>query len=129
MLCLVNYARLHQSLPAVVAAEPLFRSAALKARDIATCGRFEHDPCGQGVWSVLEPAGESDYVTGENILMASAEIASPRHALNSWLNSAGHRENLFRAEWTDQGIALLPEATVDGHAGTNVWVSHFGYRR
>ena len=129
MLCLVNYARARQGLSPVVAAEPLLTSAALKARDIATCGRFDHDPCGRGVWSVVPPVGAGEYAAGENIAMFASETAAPRSVIHGWLNSTGHRENLFRPEWTDQGVALLPATTVDGRSGMNVWVSQFGYRR
>lgn len=129
MLCLVNYARLRRGLSPVAAAEPLLRSAALKAHDISTCRRFDHDPCGRGAWSVLEAAGAGGYATAENIALVSAETASPRHVVHLWLTSSGHRENLFRPEWTVQGVALLSRQTVDGRPGMNVWVSHFGYEQ
>lgn len=132
MLCLVNYARARQGLAPAVPIAPLLGASALKARDIDSCGRFDHDPCGTGARRVFElvayGAGSSRFGTGENIAIVSADLASPRRVLNGWLNSDGHRENLFRSDWSEQGVALLPRATVDGHADVNVWVSQFGFR-
>jgi uncharacterized protein YkwD len=133
MICLVNYARTRRGLPAVSTVQALLASAALKAREIDGCERFAHDPCGTGSGRVFElvayGAGSSGYATGENIALVSANAASPRRVLNGWLNSDAHRENLFRADWTEQGVALLAHATVGDVADVNLWVSQFGYRR
>jgi uncharacterized protein YkwD len=132
MLCLVNYARLRRGLVPVTPAGELATSAALKARDIARCGRFAHDPCGPGAALAFRraryAAGFSRAAEGENIALMPAEAASPRLILNAWLNSPDHRGNIFRTDWREQGIALVPDATVDGQTRVNVWVSHFGYR-
>jgi uncharacterized protein YkwD len=133
MVCLVNYARARRGLPAVATVQALLASAALKAREIDGCERFAHDPCGTGSGRVFDlvayGAGSSGYTTGENIALISANAASPRRVLNGWLNSDSHRENLFRADWTEQGVALLAHSTVGDVADVNLWVSQFGYRR
>jgi len=132
MLCLVNYARAKRGLQPVATAVPLSTAAALKARQIAQCDRFDHDPCGTGSGAVFDLAkykvGTSSWGTGENLAMASVQIASPRHILNGWLESEGHRETLFRPDWREQGVALLPGVTLEGHPDINVWVSDFGFR-
>ena len=132
MLCLVNYARARKGLAPLATAVPLSTAAALKARQIADCGRFDHDPCGTGANAVFDvsgyKAGVTQWGTGENLAIASAAIASPRRILNGWLESEHHRENLFRTDWREQGVALLPGISLDGHPNVNVWVSDFGYR-
>jgi len=132
MLCLVNYARAQRGLQPVATAVPLSTAAALKARQIAQCDRFDHDPCGTGSDVVFDLAkykvGASRWGTGENLAMASVQIASPRHILNGWLESDGHRETLFRPDWREQGVALLPGVTLEGHLDINIWVSDFGFR-
>jgi uncharacterized protein YkwD len=132
MLCLVNYARARRGLAGMATAVPLSTAAALKARQIAECGRFDHDPCGMGANAVFDTAqykaGAIRWGTGENLAMASVQIASPRRILNGWLESEDHRENLFGADWREQGVALLPGVTLEGHPDINVWVSDFGFR-
>ena len=132
MLCLVNYARARKGLAPLATAVPLATAAALKARQIADCGRFDHDPCGTGANAVFDvsgyKAGVTRWGTGENLAIAGVGIASPRRILNGWLESVRHRENLFRADWREQGVALLPGISIDGHPNVNVWVSDFGYR-
>jgi hypothetical protein len=50
-------------------------------------------------------------VTGENIWESSGNFAS-QHAdlaadiMKGWMNSAGHRENILRAEFTDLGVGV-----------------------
>lgn len=51
---------------------------------------------------------------------------APRVALDRWLNSPGHRENLFRPEWRTIGIALLPGADVERVRQGVIWVNEFG---
>jgi uncharacterized protein YkwD len=132
MLCLVNYARARRGLQPVATAVPLATAAALKARQIAECGRFDHDPCGTGSTAVFDASqykrGAAEWGTGENLAMASARIASPRHIVNGWLESDSHRETLFGEDWREQGVALLTGVTLEGHADIHVWVSDFGYR-
>jgi uncharacterized protein YkwD len=132
MSCLVNYARAARGLAPVVPAGDLGSSAAQKARQIVLCG-FDHDPCHVGADLVFRRSGYgrgfAGVAYGENIALMSSASASPRVILNAWLNSPEHRENLFRADWTEEGVALLDEATVGGQEGVTVWVSHFGRRR
>jgi uncharacterized protein YkwD len=132
MLCLVNYARALRGLAPVATAVPLATAAALKARQIAQCDRFDHDPCGTGSHAVFDTAqykrGAAAWGTGENLAMATARIAGPRHILNGWLESEPHRETLFREDWREQGVALLTGVTLEGHPDVHVWVSDFGFR-
>jgi uncharacterized protein YkwD len=132
MTCLVNYARTERGLAPVLPVRELGASAAGKARQIVECGRFDHDPCGVGAGAVFRRAG---YARGfaraaysENIAVMSAGGSSPRFILNAWLNSRDHRENLFRPDWREQGVALLRDVTVGSRQGVTVWISHFGAR-
>jgi uncharacterized protein YkwD len=49
-------------------------------------------------------------------------------ALLGWLDSPEHRANLFKPEWTDQGIALVYVPDFRGVANSRIWVSHFGHQ-
>ena len=50
----------------------------------------------------------------------------PRVALDRWLNSPGHRENLFHPQWRTLGIARLDDASVEDIDGGVIWVNQFG---
>jgi uncharacterized protein YkwD len=132
MTCLVNYARTERGLAPVVPAEALRSSASQKARQIVDCGRFDHDPCHIGADLAFRHSGYgrgfARVAYSENIAFMSSVAASPRVILNAWLNSPEHRENLFRPDWSEQGVALLPDATVGGREGVTIWVSQFGRR-
>jgi uncharacterized protein YkwD len=66
--------------------------------------------------------------------MSTGRYGSPRVAIDRWLNSDGHRENLFRPEWRTTGVALLPHATAHWDKNDTtirdgiVWVNQFGDR-
>ena len=125
VLCLVNFARRQEGLAPVSASRTLSRSAALKAGAIVQCDEFAHEACGR-------PADEGARSLayrgswGENLYMAEGPAAAPRVAVHRWLNSDGHRENLFAADWRLIGIARLPDADVENVRGGVVWVNQFG---
>ena len=53
-------------------------------------------------------------------------LMAPRTAVDAWLNSPHHRENLFQPVWKTVGISLLPGATLDNVEDGVIWVNHFG---
>jgi Luciferase-like monooxygenase len=65
---------------------------------------------------------------GENLAWGGAEAGSPRGALLGWLDSPKHRANLFKPDWTEQGIALVYVERFRGVASSRIWVSHFGHQ-
>ena len=127
MVCLMNYARVHQGLKPLEVTGLLSSSAAAKAQDIDRCNVFEHAACGRSPDAVARERGFRG-AFGENLLIAEGPLTAPRVAMDGWLNSPGHRENLFRPGWTTAGIALLPGAQVGRFDNATVWVMHFGDR-
>jgi len=125
MLCLINYARGRQGLPALVLTSVLDNASWAKAQDIVRCGRFEHTACGK---AGNQDATDAGYVGafGENLYAAEGAQTAPRVALDGWLNSPEHRENLFRPEWRTAGLAALHGATFDRFRNAVIWVSEFG---
>jgi uncharacterized protein YkwD len=61
--------------------------------------------------------------------MAESPLTVPRVALDRWLDSPGHRQNLFRPEWQTIGIALPGGANVERVRDGVLWVNEFGGRR
>jgi uncharacterized protein YkwD len=126
MVCLLNWARKQRGLPALREKPLLSQAARLKARDIAQCQDFAHEACGKASNAVVVEAGYVSRSWGENLYAGSKDFGRPRVAVSGWLNSAGHRENLFRGEWTEQGVSVLRVERFDGQPDVSIWVSHFG---
>jgi hypothetical protein len=122
--CLLNYARERQGLP------PLARSAALdagslrKAQDIVACNQFSHYACGKSPDADARAEGLTDRTFGENIYWGPAMYRPPRVAVDQWLNSDHHRENLFDPGWRFQGVAMQVAPSFQGNQG-EVWVNEF----
>jgi uncharacterized protein YkwD len=127
MLCLVNFARQRQGLGTVGLTTQLNVAAAAKATDIARCGRYQHAACGKPPDQDAIDAGYAG-AWGENLDLAEGPLAAPRVAMDEWLNSPHHRENLFRPDWRTAGLALMPGVDVDGFHDAVLWVSEFGDR-
>ena len=65
---------------------------------------------------------------GENLYIASGRWGAPRVAVDAWLNSPGHRENLFSSEWREQGMALVTKQRFGDYRNVSLWVNVFGDR-
>ena len=100
------------------------RAADLKAADIIRCQDFSHHACGTEADARARQSGHKG-AFGENIAWSTGPARSPRATLDGWLNSDGHRRNLFQPVWTSQGVGLA-QARFKGKRGAAVWVSHFG---
>jgi uncharacterized protein YkwD len=125
--CLVNFARRRRGLRPLALASLLDAASARKAEAILRCGRFAHNPCG-GDWTAS--VRSTGYVGrfGENLYLASGPWAAPRVAVDAWLNSAPHRENLFRSNWREQGLAVVVLSRFGAYENVSVWVNVLGDR-
>ncbi len=130
MTCLTNYARAQSGL------KPLQLNAALSAAGNAklgadvSCGVFSHEPCGKPFDSVFATYLQSatSFQIGENIAWGTGSYATPRQIMSAWLHSAGHRENILTAAFTEVGIGYLPNETFLGYPGAALWSQQFGTR-
>jgi uncharacterized protein YkwD len=131
-LCLLNYARGVAGVGPLNISPALMNSAKYKEDDIIRCNQFAHDACGFDVRQRFADSGyfRSDIRSrfGENLAWGAVEAGSPRGALLGWLDSPKHRANLFKPEWTEQGIALVYVPSFRGVANSRIWVSHFGHQ-
>jgi uncharacterized protein YkwD len=127
MICALNYARVRDGLTALPVSPLLQRSARLKALDIVRCHDFSHSACGKEPRAVADEAGYPNVEWGENIYLGPGPFAAARVGADGWLNSPLHRENLFRAEWTEQGVAVVTAKYFKGQEDVAIWVSEFGH--
>ena len=130
MLCLTNYARTQEGL------QPLRLNASLNAAGQAklagdlSCGEFSHTPCGRPFTDVFTAyvGGATSYALGENIAWGTGTYGTPREAMNGWLHSSGHRENILRAGYRELGIGYLADQRFQGYEGASLWSQEFGAR-
>jgi uncharacterized protein YkwD len=125
-VCLLNYAREHEHLPPLPTSAALSSAAALKAEDIVACRDVSHTACGKAPDADARFFGLADHRFGENLYWGPEIYQPPRVAVDGWLNSPHHRENLFNADWTAQGVAVLAApAGFRGADQSEVWVNEF----
>jgi len=125
MRCLIDWARQQHGLNPPMQTALLTSTALQKAQEIVRCHNFDHAACGSDPATDVRATGYHG-AWGENLYIASGRYGAPRVALDGWLNSPGHRENLFRPEWRTQGIALAKLDEFGAYHGAELWVSHFG---
>jgi uncharacterized protein YkwD len=128
MYCGVNVVRRAYRLGAVRGNGPLNRSSVLKANAVRRCG-FSHTPCGMSFTYTFRRAGYLPArAFGENLAWGQADLGTPLHTLQMWLDSPPHRENLLAGRWRDLGIAVQ-RGRIFGRDGVSLWVMEFGRRR
>jgi len=127
MVCLIDYARQRAGLTRLPVAGRLSTSARMKGDEILRCGVFAHSPCGDEPSAGIRSLGYSGSF-GENLYVADGAFAAPRVALDRWLNSPGHRENLLRPGWRVQSVYVVKVPRFREYRNGELWVSHFGDR-
>jgi len=123
-MCLVNYARGREGLAPLRESPEISAWSALKAADIVRCRDFAHTACGRPGDAHARAAGFNG-AFGENLFLGPQAYKTALAAVDGWLNSADHRENLFRGRWTAQGMAVLHTEHLRGQDDVAVWVSQF----
>ncbi len=125
--CLVNFARERRGLREL-SVDPVLNTASVrKANAIIRCESFAHNPCGGDWASAVKSTGYAGRF-GENLYIASGRWGAPRVAVDAWLNSRSHRDNLFHRGWQGQGFALISRESFDGYQNVSLWVSELGDR-
>ena len=125
MVCLINYARAQGGLRPVSPIALLNLSSGQKAAKIIRCTDFNHDACGEDAAADVRAAGYNG-AWGENLYIAEGRYGSPRVALDGWLNSPEHRENLLTADWRTEGIAVQKVDRFGDDHNVTLWVNQFG---
>ncbi len=130
MTCLTNYARTQSGLVSLQPNPALSDAGQAKLAADLSCAEFSHTPCGRPFTAVFETyvAGATSYAVGENIAWGTGSYGTPRQAMNGWLHSTGHRENILRADYRELGIGYLADQTFQGYAGATLWSQEFGVR-
>jgi len=130
MQCLTNYARAQEGLAPLQLNATLNAAGQAKLKSNISCSEFSHTPCGQPFDTVFSSyvEGATSYQIGENIAWGTGSYGTPRQAMNGWVHSAGHRENILTAAYAELGIGYLPGQTFQGYDGATLWSQEFGLR-
>ena len=130
MNCLTNYARTQSGLTPLQPSSVLDDAGQAKLAADLSCAEFSHTPCGQPFTVVFESyvKGATSYGIGENIEWGTGSYGTPRQAMNGWLHSTGHRENILNDTYRELGIGYLPDQTFQGYSGATLWSQEFGVR-
>jgi uncharacterized protein YkwD len=113
---LTNRERAARGLPALRADPRLFAAARMYTAVMARFNRMGHSVDGSGVGGRVNSAGYGWSSVAENV---AAGQMSPSEAVNSWMNSSGHRANLL-GRHSDIGIGVAI-----GPSGTRYWAQVF----
>jgi uncharacterized protein YkwD len=129
MRCLVNFARKRYGIGTVKLHSKLTKAARYKSADILRCKDWSHTACGRDSFFHMRRVGyissRTPWFVSENLGWGSGSLGIPQAIMRGWLNSSGHRSNLFTRDWRQFGVGLKI-GTMNGLRGAAVWTSLFG---
>ena len=136
LLAQINDLRREAGLAPLRASPALAAAAHEQSVSMAEHGFFGHDSfSGAPFWKRVETqvseTRDGAWRVGENLVWSSPQL-SARRALELWLNSPPHRQNLLTAAWREVGIAAVHASAAPGvYAGQDVTIltADFGVRR
>jgi uncharacterized protein YkwD len=103
----INQIRQQNGLPALQRNSALAQVARNYSDRMARESFFDHrDPNGNEAVQRLQAAGLSFQVVGENLYRSVDEPDPVKDAVEGWMASPGHRENILRPIFTETGIGI-----------------------
>ncbi|KKR55940.1 hypothetical protein A2434_01985 [Candidatus Woesebacteria bacterium RIFOXYC1_FULL_41_14] len=119
---LTNVKRAENGLAPLAQNSTLSQAALAKGNDMLSKGYWAHfAPDGTSPWTFFLNFGYKYKYAGENLARDFSDASS---AVNAWMNSPTHRENILNANYQDIGIGVV-EGNLLG-ADTTIIVQFFG---
>lgn len=119
---LTNIQRQSQGLNSLTENKTLDAAALAKGQDMLAKGYWAHfAPDGTSPWSFFLSFGYKYQYAGENLARDFSDASS---AVNAWMNSPSHRENMLNPHYQDIGIGVV-EGKLAG-VDTTIIVQFFG---
>ncbi len=119
---LTNEQRQKSNLPALTLNSKLSLAAQKKAEDMFQENYWSHySPDGKTPWDFILGAGYKYEYAGENL---AKNFLFSNGVVDAWMNSATHRDNLLKKEYTEVGFAIV-NGILNGEQTTLV-VQEFG---
>lgn len=104
---LVNAERAAYGLPALSIRADLCQYARVKSQDMHDSGYFSHTSPNYGSpFDMMKSFGITYSHAGENIAMG---YSTPEAVVSAWMNSEGHRANIFSASYTELGVGYVAD--------------------
>ena len=105
VLILINEKRQEKGLNELKIDKDLYELATIKGEDLVENNYFDHKSEKLGRAFDMMKAWNIEYkIAGENL----AGNISPEKAVEAWLNSETHRDNILKEEYDYTGIAVIP---------------------
>lgn len=105
VLELTNKERQKLGLPVLEQNEKLNSAAFFKGTDMIEKGYWSHfGPNGETPWQFIENSGYTFSFAGENL---AKDFTSSESAVQAWMESKSHRENILNDKFTQTGIAII----------------------
>ena len=133
VLCLHNQIRAQHDLPALRENKRLRKAAVGHSKDMVRDGFFEHTtPDGTTMVDRILRARyvreDGGWALGENLAWGTGSLATARGAVEAWMDSPGHRENILRRAYRELGVGVVLGVPVSDAEGATYTVD-FGVRR
>ena len=133
ILCLHNQIRAENGLPRLRENKRLRKAAVGHSRNMVARKYFDHTtPSGQTMVDRILKARyvreDQGWMLGENLAWGTGSYATPRGAVQAWMESPGHRANILKRSYRDMGVGLVLGVPVSDAAGATYTVD-FGVRR
>lgn len=104
IVALVNEERTSRNLSALAYLPELDGACQLRAKEASVV--WDHTrPDGRSWKTVLTDMGYAYHTAGENLL--AANVLDAAKAVDAWMDSPGHRENILRAEFTGISVGIV----------------------
>ena len=129
MHCLIRGIRRAAGVSTVRSSVALRHAAIYKARRIAECKRFTHNPCGDALAVPFHRAHVTDHGTwfiGEDLAWQPFRRATARRVAAAWLASPKHREVLLDPRFSHLGVRRRRLELEGKPRGAVLWVAHLG---
>ena len=118
---LTNAQRVANGLPVLSENSTLDSAALAKGNDMLAKEYWAHfAPDGTSPWSFFTSFGYKYHYAGENL---ARDFSDPTSAVNAWMNSPSHRENILNLNYSEIGVGVI-EGTLSG-ADTTIIVQFF----
>lgn len=129
MHCLIRHLRREAGLRPLRSNTDLRHSAIYKARRIAECKTFTHNPCGDALAEPFRRAQvtrRGRWMVGEDLAWGIRGTATARSVLNHWLASKTHRAVLLDDQFSHVGVRRRRLRMRGAPRGAVLWVVHVG---
>jgi uncharacterized protein YkwD len=133
IVCLHNQIRARRHVPLLKENGRLRRAALGHSHAMVAHRFFEHTtPAGHTMVDRILRSRyvrrDQGWVLGENLAWGTGALATPRGAVDAWMDSPGHRSNILRRSYREIGIGIVVGVPVSDAAGATYTVD-FGARR